>query len=264
MSRGRKARWDACRIGTSGEGMPLNRKYDRKVGQSAPRAARGAALALLAVLAGTAVARAGDADNSPSTMGSDPSFYDKMLQTIGVEGGPNIQYSERSPLVVPPTRDLPPPMADRPPPVAGWPVDPDLTQKVKAKEKQKPKPHKDYVIESSRPLSPAELNVPGAAPAPERRDPRADPEAQDLSPAATQPNKPSVFSPSNFGKIFGKGEEYATFTGEPARSSLTDPPPGYLTPSPDQPYGVGPEQKKYKIPTVADRATPTSGTAGGN
>jgi len=37
----------------------------------------------------------------------------------------------------------------------------------------------------------------------------------------------------------GKKEETAKFTGEPPRSSLTDPPPGYQTPSPDQPYGLG-------------------------
>ena len=27
-----------------------------------------------------------------------------------------------------------------------------------------------------------------------------------------------------------------------------------MTPSADQPYGIGPDQKKYKIPTVAERA----------
>ena len=39
--------------------------------------------------------------------------------------------------------------------------------------------------------------------------------------------------------MFGKDEEeVAKFTGEPPRASLTAPPPGYQTPSPDQPYGV--------------------------
>jgi len=41
-----------------------------------------------------------------------------------------------------------------------------------------------------------------------------------------------------FGGIFEKDPpEMTTFTGEPPRVSLTDPPPGYQTPSPDQPYG---------------------------
>ena len=37
----------------------------------------------------------------------------------------------------------------------------------------------------------------------------------------------------------GNKEETVKFTGEPPRTSLTDPPPGYQTPSPDQPYGAG-------------------------
>ena len=40
--------------------------------------------------------------------------------------------------------------------------------------------------------------------------------------------------------MFGKDEpESGRFTGEPPRTALTEPPPGYQTPSPDQPYGVG-------------------------
>jgi hypothetical protein len=47
------------------------------------------------------------------------------------------------------------------------------------------------------------------------------------------------YSGGLFSKMFGKGdkEETARFTGEPPRASLTDPPVGYQTPSPDQPYG---------------------------
>jgi hypothetical protein len=240
--------------------MPQDHRDGRKGGRTAllKHAARSTALAALAVCAGTVLAHAGDDD----IISTGTSFYDTVLQTIGLQGGPNIQYSERSPLVVPPTRDLPPPAADRAPAVPNWPVDPDMTRQAKAKVKEKPKPHPDYVIESSRALSPAELNVPGAAASSSgRRDARADPEAQDLSPAATQPNKKSLFS---FDLFNGNKTEYATFTGEPARTSLTDPPPGYMTPSPDEPYGVGPEQRKYKVPTVADRVTPSSGSAAGN
>ncbi len=55
--------------------------------------------------------------------------------------------------------------------------------------------------------------------------------------------------------MFGKkdDEQAAKFTGEPPRASLTDPPAGYQTPSPDQPYGVGKE--KAKVPTSADYYT---------
>jgi hypothetical protein len=44
----------------------------------------------------------------------------------------------------------------------------------------------------------------------------------------------------------GKDEESAKFTGEQPRASLTEPPPGYRTPSPDQPYGVGKERSQPK------------------
>jgi len=41
-----------------------------------------------------------------------------------------------------------------------------------------------------------------------------------------------------FGAMFdNKKEEQTKFTGEPPRNSLTEPPPGYQTPSPAQPYG---------------------------
>ena len=46
--------------------------------------------------------------------------------------------------------------------------------------------------------------------------------------------------------MFGsKDDEVAKFTSEPPRASLTEPPPGYQTPSPDQPYGLGKATTKY-------------------
>ena len=40
------------------------------------------------------------------------------------------------------------------------------------------------------------------------------------------------------------------FVGEPARASLTDPPPGYQVPSPDQPYGLGKDVGLRRRPTI--------------
>ena len=60
------------------------------------------------------------------------SFTDKFLTTLGLKNPfaaqYGINYSERSPLVVPPTRDLPPPEAAGPPPTPNWPKDPDVGQ----------------------------------------------------------------------------------------------------------------------------------------
>jgi hypothetical protein len=231
--------------------MPQDQFQGRNIGSSRPARARlacavgGAALAILMVCASGA-ARAGDDDVSSS-----PSIYDRLLEVIGVGGGPNIQYSERSPLVVPPTRDLPLPQANAPPPVADWPHDPDIARRKQAKQKERPKPHGDYALESSQPLRPDQLRGSGA--------PAGGGGGTATASAGNDSPRPkkSIFDFSFFHK-----EEYATFTGEPARTSLTDPPPGYMTPSPDQPYGIGPEHKQYKVPTVADRQTVDSGSAG--
>ncbi len=49
-----------------------------------------------------------------------------------------------------------------------------------------------------------------------------------------------------FTGLWASKEEYVTFGGEPPRSSLTEPPSGYRTPSPSQPYGVGKQKWDYK------------------
>ena len=49
-------------------------------------------------------------------------------------------------------------------------------------------------------------------------------------------------------RFWAPKEEYIPFTGEPPRSSLIEPPPGYRTPSPTQPYGVG--REKWVAPVI--------------
>ncbi len=228
--------------------MPQDPSRDRKVGQSAlMRAARGAALAALVVCASTAAARAGDDSDS---------LYNKFMRVLGLKNPLTmeygIDYGERSPLVVPPTRDLPPPVTAGPPPAPNWPKDPDVKRHAQAKAEQKIVPHNDYVVESSRPLRPGELSVPGGARPNDTNAASGNASSQQDDRYPNSAAKKSIFSFDWF-----KKEQYATFTGEPARTSLTEPPAGYLTPSPDQPYGIGPEKKPPKIPTVADRMEPT-------
>jgi hypothetical protein len=226
--------------------------------RSLMRTARAAALVTLWLCTSAAFALAGD-DDANTTQGSGGSVYDKVMDVIGLGSQNAIQYGERSPLVVPPTRDLPPPTANAAPPVANWPKDPDIARAKQAKVKEKPGPHPNWVIENSRPLRPDELSVPGSKPTGGGTvTPVSGPSAADY-PDQIERSKKSIF---NFDWL--KKEQYATFTGEPARATLTDPPPGYMTPSPDQPYGIGPDKKQYKVPTVADRVTPTSGSGSGN
>lgn len=231
--------------------MPQIEVGGRKFGhRTAMRVAAGIALAAVIACAGTATARADD---------DSISIYDRLMRTLGVKFPGTMQdginYSERSPLVVPPTRDLPKPVTTTAPPAPNWPKDPDMQRRAAARAARKVTPHADYVVDSSRPLRPDELNVPG---------PNTHSASNADSTANSQQSNPTDrgVKKSIFSFDWFKKEEYATFTGEPPRANLTDPPPGYLTPSPDEPYGVGPEKKQqYKIPTVADRAEPVSGTA---
>jgi hypothetical protein len=204
----------------------------------------GAGLAALVVCAAAPPARAGDDDSQ------DLSVTDKILKTFGIRDPNDVQYeinySERSPLVVPPTRDLPPPASLSTVPAPNWPKDPDLRKRQQAKQDDKvtPRPY-DSVMESERALRPDELGV---------------------GRPVTPPGTPEQTSPSKLGEKksnwlnfdWAKKEEYGTFTGEPPRVSLTDPPPGYQTPSPDQPYGIAPDHKNtYKPPTLGERMEPT-------
>jgi hypothetical protein len=137
---------------------------------------------------------------------------------------------------------LPPPQSSNGPPAPGWPVDPEIRARAEAKKDTAVGPHPDYVVDSSRPLRPSELNV-GSVNAPGTGD--------QSTAAQLGEHKSGIL---NFDWI--KQEDYGTFTGEPPRVSLTDPPPGYQTPSPDQPYGIVPEKKIYRPPTLGERMEP--------
>ena len=179
----------------------------------------------------------------------DKTFEEKVIEGImaGI-GGTNmdnrgIDYRERSPLVVPPKLDLPPPEAAKgeikdP----NWPKDPDEARRkaaIAARKKAKPDP-----MEASRILTPSELNAARtAAPARTNDDP--------VQPGNSNTNP--ILSPSQLGfdgkfsNLFGGNKaEVAPFKGEPTRDSLTQPPPGYQTPSPNFAYGTGPKESLNK------------------
>jgi hypothetical protein len=212
--------------------------------QNSSRALRLAVVALgvgLVMTAGAARAQSDDED--------DKTFEEKIIEGImsGI-GGTNmenrgIDYRERSPLVVPPKLDLPPPAAAvseiKDP---NWPKDPDEARRkaaIKARKKAKPDP-----IEASRILTPAELNT-GKTSAPS-------PAAAGDSSLPGDPGANAILSPSSLGfngftNIFGGNKaETAPFKGEPTRESLTQPPAGYQTPSPNFAYGTGPKESLNK------------------
>ena len=187
--------------------------------------------------------RAGDDDDDDKT------FEEKIIEGImkGI-GGTNmenqgIDYRERSPLVVPPKLDLPPPASTSAEVTApNWPKDPDAARRKAAIAARK-KANKDPV-EAARILTPSELEK-GKTAAPVRTS--EDP----IQPGNSATNP--ILSPSQLGYngglmgMFGGSKvETAPFKGEPTRESLTQPPPGYQTPSPNYAYGTGPKESLFK------------------
>ena len=202
-----------------------------------------AALGIGIVMAAGPVRAADDDDEDDKT------FEEKVIEGImrGL-GGTNmenrgIDYRERSPLVVPPKLNLPPPgSANAEAKVPNWPKDPD-EQRRKAAIDSRKKANKDP-REASRILTPSELAQKGGGKS--SGDSVAD------QPGGN-PGVNPILSPSqlgyngSFSGLFGGSKaETAPFKGEPTRDSLTQPPSGYQTPSPNFAYGTGPKESLNK------------------
>jgi hypothetical protein len=209
----------------------------------------GKALRLAAVTLGVGLVMAAGPVRAADDEDDDKTFEEKIIEGImrGI-GGTNmenrgIEYRERSPLVVPPRIDLPPPAgtsADVKAP--NWPKDPD-EQRRKAAAAARKKENKDP-REQSRILTPSELAV-GKTAATSRG-------SSDPVQPGSNTNNP-ILSPSQLGYtgglsgLFGGSKTETTeFKGEPTRESLTQPPPGYQTPSSSFAYGTGPKESLNK------------------
>ena len=244
------ARLSAARVAEILNGNSTMRMTDARYwmlqNTSLSRALRCAAVAIgVGLVMAAGPVRAGDDEDE-----DDKTFEEKVIEGImrGI-GGTNmenrgIDYRERSPLVVPPKLDLPPPAATSAEVKApNWPKDPD-EQRRKAAIAARKKENKDP-REQARILTPAELAV-GKTAAPSRKD--NDP----VTPGASSYNNP-ILSPSQLGynggfsgMFKGNKSETAPFKGEPDRETLTMPPPGYQTPSPNFAYGTGPKESLNK------------------
>lgn len=209
------------------------------------------------ILGGGITSKAYAADDEDDAI--DIKMLRSVMRGLGLKRGDeeSIDYRERSPLVVPPSLELPPPedpaLAQRNP---EWPDDPDIRKARQAVKRQK------KIIEwsdESRALRPDELN---------RGIPRGGP-ASDQAPTKTAEESQRVLSAKELGfkgwgslrQMFGAApkEETGAFSEEPKRTELTQPPPGYLTPSPEQPYGVGKDSSVWK-PPAADPAVGEAAT----
>jgi len=195
-----------------------------------------------------------------SAQDDEDTFEQKIIKNIlggmGVDvGRPGIDYRERSPLVIPPTRDLPPPQAsDASARNPGWPREPDQRVVVRNKPNARATAN-DPGTESV--LSPDELRR-GTNPRAGRvTDPsQTNGSIEDAN--VGRPLSPSQLGSSsifNWNALMGTHlNEQATFSGEPTRGALTQPPPGYQTPSAAFPYGGGTDKGSgWKIPNILDR-----------
>ena len=193
----------------------------------------------VAVIAGSAPVRAAD---------DEPSFDQKIVRGImdGLgfkrDGEPGINYQERAPLVIPSSRDLAPPEQANAANNPAWPKDPDVERRKAETAMEKNRNISDEREREQNPLRADQLTPGGRGKQQKRQAARPDDGYQ--APASgfgsqLPPSELGTKSGGLFGAMFDKKkEEQAKFTGEPPRNSLTEPPPGYQTPSPAQPYGL--------------------------
>ena len=217
------------------------------------RAALGLALGTV-LLAASLPARAED------DLPIDRKIFRGVLEGLGLRDAdrPDINYQERAPLVIPPSRGLPPPetsnaaVANNP----AWPKDPDVMRRKREAELDAKRVTSDERELEQNPLRPDQL-TPGGNPRSVRVSRGAPYTATpgDRLSADEMNQKRSIWS-----KIFSRDdeEEVGKFTREPTRNALTAPPPGYQTPSPDQPYGLSKASKSDK--PKADNYSETHGT----
>jgi hypothetical protein len=169
-----------------------------------------------------------------------------LKRMFGITDQAPIEYRERSPLVVPPTRNLPSPEQVAAEANPAWPQ--DATKNPKKKKEQKLSVTDSQI--SGKPVSPYELDKGRKAGA-------------GLTPSTTKDNGDRLtpgelgYKGGLFGGLFKdqNKDEVATFTGEAPRTNLTAPPTGYMTPSPNHPYGLSAKKEAPKPFKLEDRGT---------
>jgi hypothetical protein len=224
--------------------------------------------AVLGTMLGTLLIIAGSAGTALAADDDGEGFYDQrllrsFLRGLGLQNGREgaIEYKERPPLVVPPSRDLPPPettgsIAQRDP---SWPSDPDDAKRRAAKKARAER----------KSLGDADTWGDGVKPNDLKGRTNAAPNETAVKPGQTvetstqlRPDELGYHGGlwsdfTSLGSTFAreKPAEGAKFLREPSRASLTEPPSGYRTPSPDQPYGLNYRHDKSKPLTQEDRQT---------
>ncbi|MGI6244454.1 MAG: hypothetical protein ACOYJQ_01620 [Pseudochelatococcus sp.] len=187
-------------------------------------------LVIGAVCAALALGLTGGAPAARAQEDTSGVFMRDLLGKLGIIEGeaPNIDYSERAPLVLPPgSGALPPPRTAG---TAGgghpnWPLDPDVVARQKAIEAANAPAPNNRDRESARPLSVDEIRAGRRAGGGGRSGPPAEGcygdscSARPLDPRALRATRQQERAP-----VLVRGQE-------PERSSLTQPPRGYRLPT---------------------------------
>jgi hypothetical protein len=204
-----------------------------------------AAILGMAMVVGCAGSSAQAADDTDDEL-LDVKILRNIMKGLGLrkDEPSGIEYRERSPLVLPTGKELPRPESDGTArKAAGWPDDPDIKRARQRKEaERKRKPMNPGV--DDKPLPPSQMTEGGVLPPSSTpRGGEAPGKSMEGSAApSTNAELGSKGLTSMFSGLWAPKEEYIPFTGEPARTTLIEPPAGYRTPSPNQPYGVGRER----------------------
>jgi hypothetical protein len=239
----------------------MNNSLNSKPGRLRRHAIATSLAALLIVAGGIGHALAQEDDDELP----DSKFFKSMLQGLGLKKDgmqSGIDYQERPPLVVPPTRELPPPQStDAVRGNAAWPKDQDEQRRREASAKRRKDAKPFDWADLGTQLSPNELKK-GASTAKDEAISRKSPQEVEQYNRQYKPDELGYVG-GLFGSMkdfFGgnSGGQTATFEAEPPRASLTDPPVGYRSPSAAQPYGVSKDNSRSKAMTVEDR--PSSGS----
>jgi hypothetical protein len=218
--------------------------------------------AVLAALLGVFIVLAGNNGPAFAADDDDEGTWDQqairsILRGIGLRNGRegSIEYKERPPLVVPPNRELPQPdvtgsINQRDP---AWPSDPDLNKKNAAKQAAKDRKWTDVTTWGDT-LRPDQLKAGKTDALPNEKGIKPGQTIEtstDLRPNELGYKDKGLWSQMmDLGHTFDKEKpaEGAKFLREPPRASLTAPPTGYLTPSPEQPYGLNYKDAKANKP----------------
>jgi hypothetical protein len=175
---------------------------------------------------------------------------DGVMGVFGLTRKDNqINYRERSPLVLPQGDTLPPPESsavNNP----NWPVEPEVKQAralAASEKKGDGRTSSERMEDAARPISQAELEKGRTS----RR--QYNPNVGDRSLERSSWSELG-YKGGIFGNMFSSTKDESTsFTGEAPRTSLLAPPSGYQTPSPAQPYALGKSTYKDKAIDPMDR-----------